>query len=532
MDRSGGARRRTRRVRGGAVCGLDGAEGRDGGEGEGRRHLPAPRLHPGEGAAARRRGVPHGRAMPPTSGSTSARRARRRTGPRRTSARAASSPHCTRGCRACSSGARSRSSTGFGTLTPDGAVSVDGQTLSGKAVIICAGSVPRAMPGHGDRRRADRHLGPGDQQPASTLPERVAVIGGGVIGAEFASVYTDFGVHTTLLEALPHGVLPIGPDRDTADVLAKALEQARHQDPRRGAGRHARSSPTTVSSFRSRRPKGAEKIEVDQVLVAIGRRPVSEGMGLDAAGVQVSDRGFIEVDTATMLTTRPGVYAIGDCVRHSGARARRLRRGGRRRQIGSRARTRRRSTTAGCRGWSTPIRRWPGRDDRGRGAGSRSRRRRAQALVRGQRPGDDPRGDRRPGEGRRGSATVRSSASTWSGRGPASCCTRATSPSTGRRCPSDVGSADPRASEPVRGNRRNHDHVLRPFVARLRPALEATRNVRRDWVVTMPKLGESVTEGVIGNCSNRSGDRWRSTTRCSRCPPTRSTRRSPAPTTA
>ena len=49
------------------------------------------------------------------------------------------------------------------------------------------------------------------------------MIGGGVIGAEFASVYTDFGVQTTLLEALPHGVLPIGPDRDTADVLAKAL---------------------------------------------------------------------------------------------------------------------------------------------------------------------------------------------------------------------------------------------------------------------------------------------------------------------
>ena len=49
------------------------------------------------------------------------------------------------------------------------------------------------------------------------------MIGGGVIGAEFASVYTDFGVQTTLLEALPHGVLPIGPDRDTADVLAKTL---------------------------------------------------------------------------------------------------------------------------------------------------------------------------------------------------------------------------------------------------------------------------------------------------------------------
>ena len=63
---------------------------------------------------------------------------------------------------------------------------------------------------------------------AEKLPERVAVIGGGVIGAEFASVYTDLGVKTTLLEALPHGVLPIGPDRDCADVLAKLADQARH----------------------------------------------------------------------------------------------------------------------------------------------------------------------------------------------------------------------------------------------------------------------------------------------------------------
>ena len=61
-------------------------------------------------------------------------------------------------------------------------------------------------------------------------------------------------------------------------------------------------------------PKGAEKFEVDQILVAIGRRPVSEGMGLAEAGVNVSDRGFIEVDTETMGTSRPGVYAIGDCV--------------------------------------------------------------------------------------------------------------------------------------------------------------------------------------------------------------------------
>src|SRR4029079_1760567 len=202
---------------------------------------------------------------------------------------------------------------GFGTLTPDGAVAVDGQAGSGGGVIIFSGSEPRSLPGlevDGDRIVTSDQATNSD---AKKLPERVAVIGGGVIGAEFASVYPDFGVQTTLLEALPHGVLPVGPDRDTADVLAKALAK-------RGTDIHAEARVGAVEPTSNgvlvpfETPKGSEKIEVDQLLVAIGRRPVSEGMGLEAADVEVSDSGFISVDTSTMQTTRPGVYAIGDCV--------------------------------------------------------------------------------------------------------------------------------------------------------------------------------------------------------------------------
>jgi dihydrolipoamide dehydrogenase len=202
---------------------------------------------------------------------------------------------------------------GFGTLTPDGVVAVDGQTMSAKAVIVCSGSEPRPLPGleiDGVRIvTSDQATNSG----AESLPERVAVIGGGVIGAEFASVYTDFGVQTTLLEALPHGVLPIGPDRDTADVLAKALARRGtqiHSEARVG-GVEATSNGVVIP-FET--PSGSDKIEVDQLLVAIGRRPVTDGMGLTEAGVTVSDRGFIEVDTTTMQTSRPGIYAIGDCV--------------------------------------------------------------------------------------------------------------------------------------------------------------------------------------------------------------------------
>jgi dihydrolipoamide dehydrogenase len=203
---------------------------------------------------------------------------------------------------------------GYGRLTADGAVVVDGgDTLRGRATIICSGSVPRAIPG---MEVDGTRVVTSDQATNSTadrLPERVAVIGGGVIGAEFASVYTDLGVQTTLLEALPNGVLPIGPDRDCADVLARSLKKrgvAVNAEARVGALEH--TSAGVVVPFET--PRGSDKIEVDQVLVSIGRRPLTEDIGAEAAGVRVDQRGFVEIDPATMTTSRPGVYAIGDCV--------------------------------------------------------------------------------------------------------------------------------------------------------------------------------------------------------------------------
>ncbi|MGE3286568.1 MAG: dihydrolipoyl dehydrogenase [Pseudonocardia sp.] len=202
---------------------------------------------------------------------------------------------------------------GHGRLTADGAVAVDGQTLRGRGTIICAGSVPREIPGmdvDGERVVTSDHA---TNSSAERLPERVAVIGGGVIGAEFASVYTDMGVQTTLLEALAHGVLPIGPDRDCADVLARSLKKRGttiHAEARVGALQNTASG--VLVPFET--PRGSEKIEVDQVLVSIGRRPATEDIGAQEAGVRVDQRGFVEVDTETMQTSRPGIYAVGDCV--------------------------------------------------------------------------------------------------------------------------------------------------------------------------------------------------------------------------
>ncbi len=95
--------------------------------------------------------------------------------------------------------------------------------MRGRAVILATGSAPKSIPGFdvdGERLITSDHA-----THLPTLPERLAVLGGGVIGVEFASVFTDMGVQTHLLEALPGGVLPIGPDPDAAKVLARALSK-------------------------------------------------------------------------------------------------------------------------------------------------------------------------------------------------------------------------------------------------------------------------------------------------------------------
>lgn len=211
---------------------------------------------------------------------------------------------------------------GWGRLTADGGVAVTGadgatQTLSGRAVVICAGSAPRAIPGMDVDGVKVITSDQSTNSDAERLPERVAVIGGGVIGAEFASVYTDLGVTTTLLEALPNPILPLGPDRDVANVLARSLTRRGlkvHGEARVGTLEH--TSAGVVVPFET--PKGSDKIEVDQVLVSIGRRPVTEDIGAAEAGVRLTDRGFVDVDPNTMLTSRPGVYAVGDCVNTPG----------------------------------------------------------------------------------------------------------------------------------------------------------------------------------------------------------------------
>jgi dihydrolipoamide dehydrogenase len=139
------------------------------------------------------------------------------------------------------------------------------------------------------------------------LPRRVLIVGGGAIGAEFADLFNAFGVEVTLVEMLSR-LLPTM-DADLGEALARILKA-------RGVALHLESSLTRISAAEGglravvATPEGDRELLADRILVAVGRQPNVEDLGLDVAGVRVEKTG-IPVD-AQMQTNVPGVYAIGD----------------------------------------------------------------------------------------------------------------------------------------------------------------------------------------------------------------------------
>ncbi len=199
---------------------------------------------------------------------------------------------------------------GTGTFKGGGTVEVagnDGQTttISGDSVVLASGSVPRTIPGF---EVDGRYVLTSDELLDMTeLPRTAAVIGGGAIGCEFASTLADVGVQVTILEGLPK-ILP-GLDADVANVVGRSF-QKRGIEVRTGVKvtGHEPSGETTRILI-----EGSEPLEVEKVVVSVGRRPLSDSLGLDGTGVEVDERGFVKVDE-TMRTSVDGVYAIGDLV--------------------------------------------------------------------------------------------------------------------------------------------------------------------------------------------------------------------------
>ncbi|MDX1622845.1 MAG: dihydrolipoyl dehydrogenase [Gemmatimonadota bacterium] len=176
--------------------------------------------------------------------------------------------------------------------------------LSAETVVIATGSVPREIgsaPFDGERILSSDHVLELDR-----IPESLVVIGAGAVGVEFASIYRDFGSAVTIVEALPR-LLPVE-DGEVAEELAKAFGK-KGIDVRTDT-RLESAEPTGEGVAITLSGEGAGEIEAEVVLVAIGREPVSEGIGLESVRVEIED-GYVQVDE-WCETGEPGVYAIGD----------------------------------------------------------------------------------------------------------------------------------------------------------------------------------------------------------------------------
>jgi dihydrolipoamide dehydrogenase len=200
---------------------------------------------------------------------------------------------------------------GVGTLGPDRVVTVAGGEgdpvdLRGDAVVIASGSVPRTLPGFDVDGTivltSDELL---SLQP---LPDTAAVIGGGAIGCEFASMMTDLGTKVTVLEALPK-ILP-GCDDDITKLVLRQFSK-RDIDVRTGVavtGHTPRDGGGTTVAFGE-----GETLDVDIVVMSVGRRPYTEGLLSPGTSVVIDERGFVGVDELGR-TAEPGVYAVGDVI--------------------------------------------------------------------------------------------------------------------------------------------------------------------------------------------------------------------------
>jgi dihydrolipoamide dehydrogenase len=197
---------------------------------------------------------------------------------------------------------------GFGSVTAEGNVKVGGnfdgtEIEATKCVILATGSVPKPIPG---TQFGGRVIGTEEAWALPEKPGKIAVVGAGASGAEIASAYGRLGTEVLLFEALDR-VLPTE-DADISKVAGRALAKQNMTIHTGTMVENVQGGDDKVTfSF------GDQSEEVEWFIIAAGRGPDVEGLGLDEAGVKLDDKGLIEVDGA-LRTSVKGVYAIGDLV--------------------------------------------------------------------------------------------------------------------------------------------------------------------------------------------------------------------------
>jgi len=192
---------------------------------------------------------------------------------------------------------------GAGILTSPTTVAVGDDTVTGKNVILATGSYPRTLPG---LDIGGRIITSEQALQLEWIPNKVIVLGGGVIGVEFASVWRSFGAEVTIIEGLPRLV----PAED--ESISKQFERAYRK---RGINFHTgvrfQSATQDDQSVTVTLEDGTTET-ADLLLVAVGRGPKTDGMGFEEVGVTM-DRGFVPT-TERLETNIPGLYAVGDIV--------------------------------------------------------------------------------------------------------------------------------------------------------------------------------------------------------------------------
>ncbi|HYG72942.1 MAG TPA: dihydrolipoyl dehydrogenase [Actinomycetota bacterium] len=193
---------------------------------------------------------------------------------------------------------------GTATLRPGPTVEVEGRSLTATDVVIATGSRPRMLPGLEVTERvitSDQALWYG------SIPSSAVIIGGGAIGLEFASFYRSMGAEVTVVEALPR-IAPLE-DEDVSKELARAFRK-------RGIATHAGATVKDVKddedsvSVTFETGGTAQTASADVCLVAVGRGPVTDGLELEAMGIE-TDRDYVKVD-GQLQTTVPHVWSLGD----------------------------------------------------------------------------------------------------------------------------------------------------------------------------------------------------------------------------
>lgn len=199
---------------------------------------------------------------------------------------------------------------GTGTLLPGKKIKVGNDTYTAnKAIVIATGSRVKGIPQIGLDINKTTVISSDEALFLEKTPASIAVVGAGAVGVEFADIFNAFGSKVTLIEALPR-ILPIE-DADSSDAITKSYKK-------RGitvlAGAKITKATVGANEVTLDLEVGgkAEKVTAEKVLMAAGRAVNTENMGFKEAGVQLTDRGFVKVNLATLETTAPGVYCIGD----------------------------------------------------------------------------------------------------------------------------------------------------------------------------------------------------------------------------